>query len=91
MLDTNDLGERLQLNYENTYDCNKMTIMKDARTFGIAWLGDRATIKLMPLLNVLALCGEEPPIVISICDCSDHMSKGGEKDAHTVGSCSRTK
>ena len=85
ILDTNDLGELLQLNYENTYHCNKMTIMKDARTFGIAWLGDGATIKHMPLLNMLALCGEEPPVVISIFDCSDHMSEGGKKDAQYIG------
>ena len=68
-----------------------MALMKDARTFGIAWLGDRATIKHMPLLNMLALCGEEPPVVISIFDCSDHMSEGGERMQSTLGSCSRTK
>ncbi len=35
-------------------------------------------IKLMPLLNMLALCGEDPPGVISIFVCSDCMSEGGE-------------
>ncbi len=85
MLDTNDLVELLWLNYENTYNLNKMTIMKDARTFGIAWLGDGATIKGMPLLNMLALYGEEPPVVISIFDYSDHMSEGGGKDAQYIG------
>ncbi len=85
MLDTYDLGELLQLNFENTYDRNKMAIMKDAVTFGIAWLGDGATIKRMPLLNMLALCGEEPPVVISIFDCSEHMSEGGKKDAQYIG------
>ena len=68
-----------------------MALMKDARTFGVAWLGDGATIKRMPLLNMLALCGEEPPVVISIFDCSDHMSEGGERMHSTLGSYSRTK
>ncbi len=75
---TNFLGGLLKLNFENTYKRNKMALMKDARTFGVAWLGDGATIKRMPLLNMLALCGEEPPVVISIFDCSDHMSERGK-------------
>ncbi len=55
-----------------------MALTKDARTFGVAWLGDRATIKHMPFLNMLALCREEPPVVISIFDCSDHMISRGK-------------
>ncbi len=39
----------------------------------------------MPLLNMLALCGEEPPVVISIFDCKHHMSGGGEKDTSYIG------
>ncbi len=58
--------------------------MKDARTFGVAWLGDEAMIKRRPLLNMLAFCGEGPPVVISIFDCSDHMSEGGEKDVEYI-------
>ncbi len=65
------LGEFLQLNFENTYKCNKIALSKDAKTFGIAWLGDGATIKRMPLLNMLELYREEPPVVISIFDFSD--------------------
>ncbi len=38
----------------------------------------------MPLLNLLALCREEPPVVISIFDCCDHMSEGG-KDKEYIG------
>ncbi len=39
-IDTAILGELLQLNFENTYKRNKMVLMKDARTFEVAWLGD---------------------------------------------------
>ncbi len=68
-----------------------MTLMKNAKTFWVAWFGDGATIKCMPLLNLLALCGEEPPVLISIFDCSDHMSEGGKRMHCTLSSCSRTK
>ncbi len=59
-----------------------MALMKDAKTFGVAWLGDKAPMKLMPLLNMPALCREEPPDVISNFNCTDHMSEGGE--GHTI-------
>ena len=49
--------------------------------FGFWWLGDGATIKRMPLLNILVLCGNAPPTVVSIIDCTTHMSDGGKKDA----------
>ncbi len=65
--------------------------MKDARTFGVAWLGDEAMIKRMPLLNTLAFCGEGPPVVISIFDYSDHMSKGRKKDAQYIGQLFKNK
>ncbi len=65
--------------------------MKDAKTFGVTWLGDGSTIKQMPLLNMRALCGEEPPVVISIFDFSDHMSEWGEKDAEYIGQLFKNK
>ncbi len=58
---------------------------------GVAWRGDEATMKSMPLSNMLALCEEEPPVVISIFDCSDHMSEGGERMHRTKGSYLRKK
>ncbi len=59
-----------------------MELMKDARNFGVAWLGDGVTIKRMPLLNMLALCREEPPDMISIFKSSNHMLEGGGHTAH---------
>ncbi len=34
----------------------------------------------MPLLNVLGMCGNCPPVVIAVADCTEHMSEGGKKD-----------
>ncbi len=81
---SNSLVDLLQLNFENTHKWNKYALMKYANMFRVAWVGDRATMKRMPLLNILALDGEEPLIAISIFDCSDHMSEGDKKDATTI-------
>ncbi len=35
----------------------------------------------MPLLNMMVMCCDANPVVVSICDCTDHMSEGGKKDA----------
>ena len=35
----------------------------------------------MPLLNILTMCGDAPPMVVSIHDCTAHMAAGGKKDA----------
>jgi hypothetical protein len=48
-------GELLDLNYQTTYKSNKEKLLKEARVFGLAFLGDGATIKRMPLMNVLAM------------------------------------
>ncbi len=75
------LGELLDINFRYAYDVNKTAIMTKAALFGLSWLGDGATIKKMPLINMLVMCGDKPPAVISICDCTSHMVGGGKKDA----------
>ncbi len=49
--------------------------------FGLGWVGDGETMKWMPLLNILVICENAPPKVVSIVDCTSHMSDGGKKDA----------
>ena len=74
-------GELLDINYENTYNLNKAELIREARVFGFAWMGDGATIHKMPLMNILALNGTTPPMTVSIHDCTKHMEAGGKKDA----------
>jgi hypothetical protein len=74
-------GELLDLNYETTYKANKEKLLKEARVFGLAFLGDGATIKRMPLMNVLAMTATVSPMTVAIQDCSSHMEEGGKKDA----------
>ncbi len=58
--------------------------MKKVKVFGLGWLGDRATIKRTPLLNMLVMCGGESPVVVSVCDCMDHMVDGNKKGAEYI-------
>ncbi len=55
--------------------------MAQAPMFGFGWLGDGATIQRMPLLNMMVMSGDVNPVVVSICDCIDHMLEGGKNDA----------
>ncbi len=61
------------------------------KVFRLGWLEEEATIKHMPLLNILVLCRNAPPTVVSIVDCTTHMSDGGKKDAtYIMGQFQRT-
>ena len=74
-------GELLDLDYQNTYERNKADLLKEVKVFGMAFMGDGATIHCMPLMNILAMSGKTPPNTVSIQDCSKHMAEGGKKDA----------
>lgn len=74
-------GNLLDKNYQFYNEQNKSILLKEAKVFGITWMGDGATIKRMALVNVLAMCADVPPIMISIKECTGHMSRDGKKDA----------
>ena len=74
-------GELLDINYENTYSLNKAELIKEAKVFGCAWMGNGATIHKMPLMNILALNGTTAPMTVLIHDRTKHMEEGGKKDA----------
>ncbi len=67
------------------YKRNHDRILRKGNMFGLAWIGDGATIKQMPLMNMLVLCGGETPAVMSVCSCTDHMVDGKKKDADFIG------
>ena len=74
-------GELLDLNFETRYNANKEALLKEAKIFGLAFLGDGATVKRMALMNILGMCADTPPITVSIQDCTKHMQDGGKEDA----------
>ena len=47
--------------------------------FGLGLLGDGATIARTPFINILGMCGDTPPVVIGIHDCTKHLIEGGKK------------
>jgi hypothetical protein len=49
-------GPLLDLNFKMAYERNKEELLKEAGTFGLAFMGDGATIHRMPLMNILAMC-----------------------------------
>lgn len=77
-------GSLLELSYKANWEENKEILLAEAEMFGISLLGDGATIGKMPLMNVLAMSGDNPPIVAGIHDCTDHMAAGGKKDARYI-------
>ena len=60
------------------------TLMSEARVCGLTLFGDGATIKTVPLVNVLAAGINNPFALLDIADCTDHLAKGGKKDARYI-------
>jgi hypothetical protein len=77
-------GELLDLNFESQQDINRKMILKEANIFGLICMSDGATVKRMPLLNVLVGVINVPPTTVSVIDATDHMRAGGKKDARFV-------
>ena len=76
--------ELLDLNY-NAYIAKNMDLLeRDAEVYGVSFFGDGATVKKMPLLNILALGVYIPVACLEIVDCTTHMAHGGKKDAEYV-------
>ncbi len=89
---TNKLsGDLLDINFQAIYNRNKRLTTENANVFGLSWIGDGATIKRMPLLNMLAMCGSKPPAVIVILDCTGHMVDSGKKDSEFIMSFFKAK
>jgi Protein of unknown function (DUF 659) len=61
----------------------KENVAKDAELYGMCLLGDGATVKGMPLMNVLVTTPNSCN-VLDIIDCTEHMEVGGKKDARYI-------
>jgi hypothetical protein len=60
------------------------TLLSEARIFGVTDFGDGATIKTIPLFNVLAACVNNPFALLEIADCTGHCAEGGKKDVKYI-------
>ena len=77
-------GDLLELNFDQMMKKNAELLRKEADIFGLCFYGDGATVKRMPLLNILCSGTHQPTATLGIVDCSGHMSAGGKKDASYI-------
>ena len=75
------------MNYQTIIDKNVNSCMREAKTFGIAMLGDFAIIVKMPLLNILGSPVNSPPVVLEVKDSTPQLCLGQKKDAKYVSEC----
>jgi hypothetical protein len=73
--------ELLKLNYNIYVKQTKKVLLNQAETHGLTLYGDGATVKKMPLINILCAGVHNPAAVLEIVNCSQHLQGGGKKDA----------
>ena len=56
----------------------------DCEIFGLALCGDGATVKRMPLLNIVGMGAHEHAGLLQIVVCTKHMAAGGTKNAEYI-------
>jgi len=77
-------GKYLNVLYSTNWTEQMKTLLSEACVFGLTLLGDGATIKTVPLVNVLVAGINNPFALLNIADCTDHLAKGGKKDARYI-------
>ena len=74
-------NELLKLNYRLYIKRTKEVLLNQAETHGLTLYGDGATVKKMPLINILCAGVHNLAVVLEIVNCSQHLQGGGKKDA----------
>jgi hypothetical protein len=69
-------GKYLDALYATHWKEQMKTLLLEARVFGITVFGDGATIKTVPLVNVLASCVNNPFALLEIADLLHILPKG---------------
>jgi hypothetical protein len=77
-------GKYIDALHEINWKEQMKTIISEGNTFGITVYGDGETIKGIPLINVLATGVNNPLALLDIADCTDHLTKGGMKNASYI-------
>ena len=81
--------ELLDVNYDSYMESTKETLLSDVNTFGLSFYGDGATVRRMPLINVMASGAYVHTAVLEIVNCTRHLEDGGKKDAKYISSLFR--
>ena len=77
-------GEYLDAIYMESWKEQMTSLLSEAKIFGVTVFGDGATIKSIPLVNVLAAGVNNPFALLDIADCTNHLAKGGKKDGRHI-------
>jgi len=77
-------GKYLDALYVTHWKEQMRTLISEAHIFGITIFGDGATVKTIPLFNILAAGVNNPFALLDIADCTDHLAEGGKKDAKYI-------
>ena len=80
--DRNKVGGVLLDTLHDTYYDKCIKLLRDnGLLFDVTCFGDGATIKTVPLVNMMACGVHIPAAVLDVADCTDHVAEGGLKDA----------
>ena len=79
-------GDLLEHIYDQQLKTQYEMLAIDAKAYGLCLYGDGATVKRMPLINILASGAHNTAAVLEIVDCTKHMAIGGKKDARYIAS-----
>ncbi len=77
-------GELLDKIFDQVQSDGKDLLLKDGKLYGMALIGDGATIKKMPLFNVLVSSPSNPVYVADIISATSNYEKGIRKDASSI-------
>jgi hypothetical protein len=77
-------GKYLDALYVAHWKEQMKTLLLEARIFGITVFGDGATIKTVPLVNVLSACVNNLFALLEITNCTAHLAEGRKKDAKYI-------
>jgi hypothetical protein len=77
-------GDLMDILYEQRVKNNEVQLQIEANIYGLGLYCDGATIKKMPLYNILACGVHMPHAVLEIKDCSSQMASGGTKSAEFI-------
>ena len=56
------------------------SLLKESELFRKSIFGDGATIKAVPMINILAASTGNPSALLNIVDCTEYLLEGGKKD-----------
>jgi hypothetical protein len=74
----------LNANYDTVRRSNNKKLLGNSNIIGLQAMGNGATIRKIPLFNVLASTPGAAPVVLVVHDCSKPLAAGGKKDAEYV-------